>query len=205
MKKALRFLLILIFLPSMLFAAEPYYDKGSQIFSITAGVTVPMMYYNPSRNANGEYTGPELTFFPGSGPNNTHRTVGGIGAISYQVFLNPYFAIGGHLGFQFDFVNSGIVETTVPIFVKATYVPLQGKFEIPISLGAGLAYISYDGNSKLTFGCELEVGARYFITDEWGLGLNASFLVIPELYASAKEKISTMMYMPVTLTVSYRH
>lgn len=200
MKKALRFLLILIFLPGMLFAAEPYYDKGSQIFSITAGVTVPMMYYNP----HAENT-PDLTFFPGSEENTTRHTVGGIGAIAYQVFLNPYFAIGGHLGFQFDFSVSGTVATYVPIYVKATYVPLQGRFEIPISLGAGLLYTSFNDFSKLTFGCELEVGARYFITDEWGLGLNASFHVIPEIYTSEKTKISTMMFMPITLSVSYRH
>ena len=204
MRKPLRFILLLLLLPGMLFAAEPYYDSGSQIFNITAGFTTPMMYYNPGRNAQG-YEGPELTFFPGNGENNTHHTFGGLGAISYQVFINPYFAIGGQLGFQFDFVNSGLVSTVVPIFVKATYVPVQGRFEVPLSLGAGLAYISYDGSSKLTFGCELEVGARYFITDEWGLGLNASFLVIPELYSSNTVKMSTMMYMPVTLTVSYRH
>ena len=202
MKKTLRLLAALLLLPTLLFAAEPYYGDGSQIFNITAGVTVPFFYNNPNRAPE---QGPEWTFWPGDGVSQTHRTVGGVGAISYQVFLNPYIALGGELGFQFDFSRAGIVETNVPIFVKATAVPVQGKFEVPISLGAGLLYASYDGASKLTFGCQLEVGMRYFITDEWGVGINVGLYVFPEIYAGESSKMSTLSYLPATLTVSYRH
>ena len=202
MKKTLGILATLLLLPSLLFAAELYYDSGSQIFNITAGATVPFFYNYPDRDPD---QGPDWTFWPGDGPNRTHRSVGGVGAISYQVFLHPYFAIGGELGFQFDFSRAGIVETNVPIFVKATTVPVQGRFEVPISLGAGLLYTSYDGSSKLTFGCELEVGMRYFITDEWGVGINVGLYIFPELYAGNAGKMSTLAYIPATLTVSYRH
>ena len=93
----------------------------------------------------------------------------------------------------------------MPIFVKATAVPVQGRFEVPISIGAGLLYMSYDGASKLSFGCQFEVGIRYFITEAWGIGLNYGFYFFPEIYAGEPEKSSTMSYMPITLTVSYRH
>lgn len=202
MKKTLKALAALLLLPSLLFAAEPYYDSGSQIFNITAGATVPFFYHYPDRNSE---TGNDITFWPGDGLNRTHRSVGGIGAISYQVFVTPYIAVGGELGFQFDFSRAGLVETNVPIFVKATAVPVQGRFEVPISLGAGLLYASYDGSSKITFGCELELGVRYFITDEWGIGINTGIYVFPELYAGSKGKISTLSYIPATITVSYRH
>ncbi len=202
MKKKLRFLAALLLLPGLLFAAEPYYDSGSQIFNITAGVTVPFFYNDPN-NEDDIY----WTFGPGSSDDgHTNSTVGGVGAISYQVFVNPYLAIGGELGFQFDFqAKSKTVATNVPIFAKLTTVPVQGRFEVPISLGAGLVYSSYRGSSKLTFGCSVEAGVRYFITDEWGLGINVGFLFIPELYTSNTAKISTLSYIPATLTVSYRH
>ena len=204
MKKPLRLIMLILLIPGMLFAAEPYYDAGSQMFNITAGATVPFFYHNPSRNDQG-YQGPEWTFWPGDGADRTHRTVGGVGTISYQVFLHPYIALGGELGFQFDFARSGIVGTNVPIFVKATAIPVQGTVELPISIGAGLLYASYDGSSKITFGCEAEIGVRYFITDSWGVGINVGIYIFPELYASAPAKMSTLSYIPATLTVTYRH
>ena len=200
MKKTLRFIAALLVLPAFLFAAEPYYDSGSQIFNITAGATVPFFYHYPDHD-------PEWTFGPGSSDDgHTNSTIGGYGSISYQVFVNQYLALGGELGFQFDFqAKSGIVATNVPIFFKMTTVPVQGSFEVPLSLGAGLLYTSYDGASKLTLGCSFEVGIRYFITDEWGVGINAGMLFIPELYTSDAAKISTLSYIPATITVSYRH
>lgn len=200
MKKTLRFLAALLILPTLLFAADPYYDSGSQIFSITAGATVPFFYNYPGSDH-------EWTFWPGLAEDgHTNSTVGGIGAIAYQVFVNPYLAIGGELGFQFDFqAKSNIVATNVPIFFKLTTIPVQGKFEVPLSIGAGLLYTSYDGASKLTFGCEFEAGVRYFITDSWGVGVNVGLLFIPELYTTNSSKISTISYIPATITVSYRH
>ena len=200
MKKTLRFIAALLVLPAFLFAAEPYYDSGSQIFNITAGATVPFFYHYPDHD-------PEWTFGPGSSDDgHTNSTIGGYGSISYQVFVNPYLALGGELGFQFDFqAKSGIVATNVPIFFKMTTVPVQGSFEVPLSLGAGLLYTSYDGASKLTLGCSFEVGIRYFITDEWGVGINVGLYIFPEIYTSETTKISTMSYIPATITVSYRH
>ena len=199
MKKTLKLIAALLLLPATLFAADAYYDTGSQIFNITAGATVPFFYSNPSN------TDEPITMWPGDGEGNMHRTAGGVGAISYQVFVHPYIALGAELAFQFDFTRADIVQTNVPIFVKATAVPVQGRFEVPISIGAGLLYMSYDGASKLSFGCQFEVGIRYFITEAWGIGLNYGFYFFPEIYAGEPEKSSTMSYMPITLTVSYRH
>ena len=143
-----------ILIPLMLFlsvlsgvGAASYYDTGSQIFTITAGVTTPMSF-----TSNGE-----TMFWPGNGDNQTHHTIGGIGALSYQIFVTPYLAIGGELGYQFDFSRSGDVSTNVPITAKLTYVPLQGDFEIPLSRGVGIDYISYDSYSKITLCLTAEV------------------------------------------------
>ena len=195
MKRILIPLMLLILAVSTL-GAVPYYDTGSQIFTITAGVTTPLTYTNQGQN----WVGPGY-----DSERQTNHSIGGIGALSYQEFVNPYLAIGGELGYQFDFIADDNVCTNVPITAKLTYVPVQGDFEVPISLGIGADYISYDSYSKITFGLTFEIGMRYFFTESWGVGINAGLLVVPELYFDDTTKTGVMTYIPATLSVSYRH
>ena len=207
MKKFKIALMLLLLIPGMLSAAEPYYDSGSQMFSIKAGVTTPFFYYNPENdNSTNTNKNPVLSMWPGMGHDQTHRTIGGVASIAYQVFLNPYLALGGELGFQFDFANDGNVGTNVPIFMKLTYMPVQtGKIDVPISIGAGFLYAGYKDLSKITFGCEVELGVRFFITEAWGVGVNVGMYLFPEIYTSNTEWFSMMSYIPATISVTYRH
>ena len=184
-------------------SANPYYDAGSQMFTINVGPTVPFFTYNGANNK--AYFWPGINPAPPADPVNTNTLVGGIGSISYQVFLSPYWALGGELGYQFDFSRSGDVSTNVPITAKLTYVPVQGDFDIPISLGLGMDYISYDSYSKISFGLTFEVGFRYYFTESWGDGINTGLLVVPEVYFDRAEKNSVMTYIPATISVTYRH
>lgn len=185
--------LLVLLVPAL--GASTYYDAGSQMFTITAGVSTPLTYSSSGETMVG----------PGAGDRQTHHTIGGIGALSYQIFVTPHLAIGGELGYQFDFSRSGDVCTNVPITAKLTYIPLQGDFEIPISIGLGLDYISYDSYSKITLGATFEIGLRYFFTDSWGVGINTGLLVAPEIYFDRPTKDSVMTYLPATLSVTYRH
>ena len=195
MKRILISLMLLLAVASATAGAATYYDTGSQIFTITAGVSTPLTYTSGSFTAVG----------PGSGEKATHHTIGGIGALSYQIFINPYLALGGELGYQFDFSRSKDVCANVPITVKLTYVPVQGDFEIPLSIGFGIDYISYDSYSKISFGATAEIGFRYYFTDNWGIGINTGLLIAPEIYFNDQDKSAMMTYVPATLSVTYRH
>ena len=178
-------------MPFMLYA-RPYYDSGSQIFTINAGATIPM----------------SATWFDGRGTeywfSGTHQSVGAYASLSYEVFMNSYFAIGGQLGFMFDYSNAGKIFTNVPVLLKASVFPLQGKWELPISIGVGGAYMSYQEGGKFTFMATFEIGLRYYITDEWGVGVHTGIQVLPEFYI--KDINSGMFtYLPVTLSAAYRH
>ena len=202
MKKLTAIILLLLALPLYLTALPTYYDTGSQVFTISAGPTIPFFYYNPN---DPEFP---LTFGFGAGDGQTHHTVGGFGSISYQVFLNEYFAIGGELGYHFDFVRSNDVYTSVPILLKFTYVPLQGDFEIPISLGIGLDYIAISDYSSINLGVTFEIGMRYFFTNEWGAGITAGFHMVPEIYGvsgDSARKNSFYATVPLMVSVVYRH
>ena len=179
-------------------SAAPYYDTGSQIFTITAGPTVPLTMTT--------FKGEDNTLV-GPGEKGTHTTLGGYGSITYQVFTNPYIALGGELGYQFNFAMDGKIFTSVPILFKTTFFPVQGRFELPIGLGLGMDYISYDGMSLMSFGITADIGFRWYFTNEWGMGIHTGISVIPELYVT-EDKIdhnAISTFVPVTLSVAYRH
>ena len=197
MKKLTTILLIGCLTVLSVFAA-PYYDTGSQIFTITAGPTVPLTMTTFAGEGN---------TLVGPGEKGTHTTLGGYGSITYQVFTNPYVALGGELGYQFNFAMDDKIFTSVPMMFKTTFFPVQGRFELPIGLGIGMNYISFDGMSLMTFGVTADVGFRWYFNNEWGLGIHGGISVIPELYATDDKKDHNALatFVPITLSVAYRH
>ena len=108
---------------------------------------------------------------------------------------------------MFNFVIDGKLVTNVPIIAKATWLPVQGTIDIPISLGAGICYLSLsDGGSYLPFYVSAEIGLQYYFTENWGIGVNTGVWMIPEIYFSsaAKEKNAFATFLPATFMVTYR-
>ncbi len=195
MKKKLLIGFLLASLIMGLSAADggiPTYDKGWQMFSFRAGPVIPSFIYFPHA--------PSTTLSFG----DTRLKTGGYGAIRYQGFLSPYVALGGELGYLFDSSLSDLY-TSVPFLAKLTYIPVQGTFEIPLSLGLGFAYNSYRESSYLSFLAEAEVGVSYYFTESWGLSLSGGLTLIPELYfGDSSSKTALAGFMPITLSISYR-
>lgn len=207
MKKTLMLIAaVLLLIPSMMFAAEQrqtQYDLGSQMFTFKAGPTIPLFTYFPNRNPATD--GPK--FVSGIGEGHTGLKVGGYGSISYQAFVNPYIALGGEIGYSFAYAADENLYTMVPIQAKATFLPVQGTIDLPISLGFGGAYNTYRGGSIFTMFASLEVGFVWYFNENWGVGLNCGYWFIPEIYTRANQKVFTALgnIMPITLSVSYRH
>lgn len=195
MKKKLLIGLFMATLIMSISAADgqiPTYDKGSQMFSFRVGPVLPAFIYFPNAPSD------TLGFF------DTRLKTGGYGAIRYQGFLSPYLALGGELGYLFDSSRSDLF-TSVPFLAKLTYIPVQGTFEIPLSIGLGFAYNSYDESSYLSFLAEAEVGVSYYFTESWGLSLSTGLTLIPEIYfGDSSSKTAIAGFMPITLSISYR-
>ncbi len=197
MKKALIISILALVLPLVPAASAPYYyDVGDQVFAISAGPTTPLLYYNGNNDS--------LTIGPGFGEAGK-ISLGGLGSLSYQVFVTHQLAIGGELGYQFNFAPNWNVLTSVPIAVKLTYYPIQGKFELPISLSLGANYIAFEDHSRITMSVSAMIGFNYFITDEWGIGISAGLSLLPEFYFEAPEKNSIQLDVPTTISAIYRH
>ncbi len=197
MKRKSILIILLVLIPLFALSAEDYYDTSSQVFTITAGVDLP--FTNSYKKDDGGYT-TGLWW----GENGTHFNIGGYGSIDYEVFLNSKISIGGEVGYQFNRCTNERLFTQVPLLFRATYVPLQGKFELPISLGVGFSYLSYNDKSMFAMCFSLNVGLRYFFTDNWGIGLKSGINFVPELY-SKSEKNGLHTSIPCLLYVAYRH
>lgn len=110
--------------------------------------------------------------------------IGGIGTIGYHNFLTSKIALGIELGFSFNMTIGGHSLNAVPILFSGSYEPSIGKFSFPITLGIGLAWESY--NSKNYFPglvVKPQVGAHYRLTDSWSLGLESSYIFMPQFNA----------------------
>ncbi len=170
----------------------PTYDIGSQMFTFRAGPIIPSFIYMPNQDPN------LLTY------SDTGLKVGGYGAIRYQGFLSPYVALGGELGYIFNYARSDLY-TSVPFLAKLTYIPLQGKFELPLSFGVGFAYNSFRDSSYLSLIGEAEIGLSYFFSDSWGVSISGGLSVVPEIYfGSNADQTAIAGFLPITLSISYR-
>ncbi len=194
-KHIIIFLLVLLTLFSL--GAENYYETGSQVFMINVGADLPLT--NSYRSDDGSWkTGVWI------GENGTHFKVGGYGSLDYEVFINQKFSMGGEIGYLFNRCSDDKLFTEVPLLFKLSYVPLQGKFELPISLGVGFNYLSYNSKSMFALSSSLTIGPRFFFTDNWGVGIKSGINATFELYTkTAKNGIHTSI--PCLLYVSYRH
>ncbi len=186
---------LLVLIISFSLAAVPFYDTGSQRFTITAGASLPL----------------SITDFQsgktqvGIGEDNTHLKVGGYGSILYQIFVNEYIALGGEIGYMFNYDNEMILSD-VPIQMKATVFPVQGRVDIPISLGLGISFLSRGNSTMLTPYVSAELGFDFYFNNNWGLGVKSGIWLVPELYfLSGRNEFNALgTFIPVTLAVTYR-
>lgn len=197
MKKRKAIILLLLALLLTPAYSATFYDNGSQRFVINAGVNFPLTITTFS----------DSTTYFGMGYGNTNLSLGGYGSLTYQVFLNSFIALGGEIGYNFNFWVDDTLLTLVPLQAKLTFFPLQGRFDLPISLGVGGAYLSSGGSeTNVTLFASFELGFDYYITDHWGIGLKTGLWLVPELMtdsnATANNALAT--YIPLTIAATYR-
>lgn len=147
-------------------AADPY-GLGDQIFSINAGMIVPLFFHSIDGSVE---------------PALDHLTLGAIGTLQWGAFLNGNTTLGAELGGLFSFT---ILERTLillPINASLSYAIRFYPLELALSLGVGGTFIKLD--SDLYFGPFIKPGAALYwnYNAEWAFGLKAEYLWAAEFY-----------------------
>ena len=191
-------MVLILIAAAPVFARSTYYYAGDTMFSIRAGVDFPafITFYNDAERGT--------VFF-----DDTHIKLGGLASLAYQGFISENFALGGELGYVFNYSRSGLLLTTVPIMVKLSYFPGQtGKFDLALGLNLGGAFIRYNEGKYFAPAASLTINPTFYINENWGIGVETGLLMTLESYGSKndKNKASALAgLMPVALTLSYRH
>ena len=102
-------------------------QPGDQYLKISLGVVLPLNF--PDINSVFDDT--------------SKLNVGGMGTLGYHYFLNHYVAIGIEAGFGYNSTIGSNIFTYVPILATVTYQPTAGRFEFPLTLGAGFGWETY--------------------------------------------------------------
>ncbi len=198
-KKLILALVVVLMLAAVpAFARSTYYFAGDQVFSIRAGVDFPgfISFYNDSDRGT-------VSFW------DTHMKLGGFASIAYQGYISEYFALGGELGYVFNYSLSNKLLTTVPMTVKLTYVPVQtGRFDLAASLNLGGAFVRYDDGKFFAPFASITLTPSFFFTDNWGIGIESGVMATWEFYTKSNDKHDSSAFcglIPVTLALSYRH
>ncbi|MCR5732680.1 MAG: hypothetical protein K6G51_07070 [Sphaerochaetaceae bacterium] len=141
----------------------------------------------------------------GIGKDNTNLALGGNGAVTYQLFSSERIAIGGEIGYSFNNIIDDSIYSSVPLLFKATWMPVSGKIDIPVSFGAGLCYLAAsEGSSLFTAMASVDIGIDFYFKSHWGVGLLAGMWIIPEIYPTKSYKNGLGTFAPISIAITYR-
>jgi len=166
---------------------------GDQIFSINAGLFIPLFIHNPSP-ASGE-----------DAINSSNLSIGGTGSLYYGAYLNNNFQLGMEIGAMFSRSPNDNNFYMVPITFRGSYeFQLKNNlFSIPVFLGAGMCMTSYleDFHVDMIF----KPGAGFFwnYSSNWSFGTNMTYWWVPQIYPSDSELNRLGNFMDVSLSAVY--
>lgn len=150
--------------PDSTFEYEPI-RKGDQFIRMGLGLGIPL--FNLSSNEIETTTNLEL---------------GGTGIIGYSRFLNSKIALGGEIAFSFNSTLGDNLFFYLPITFKATYAFVFKRIHIPVSLGAGFAFQTYNTTNYFGPIIKPEIGAYYQFSPDWSYGATVAWNIIPQYY-----------------------
>lgn len=119
---------------------------------------------------------------------NGKLSTGGAGALGYHRFITSWFALGADVSFGYNPTIGENIFTYIPLIINATIQPTYGRFEFPISIGAGVAVENYLSNSYFPgLVIKPEAGVFYRVTPSWSFGLQGEFMYMPQWYNDSSD------------------
>ena len=167
------------------------YQLGDQIFSINAGLFIPLYYRNP-----GDFS---------TAP--TNLTLGGTGSLEYSSFINSTMTLGLSLKGMFAYTPTERLLSMFPITAKYTYyISNSYPFEFPLYVNAGFCISRLE--SETFYGPTIMpgAGAIWNMSSAWGFGVNMTYWWVPMWYGSSSEDVEKSRFgnfLDISLSATY--
>jgi len=122
--------------------------------------------------------------------------------LGFYTFLTENFAVGGDGNGTYALTIGDNIYFSVPIMARAMYQFSVKNFEIPVSLGTGVAIQTY--LERYYFGLIInpEVGVYYRFMAGWSAGIHCGVNILPQWYEN-KEYNRTGYIMDTGVSVRY--
>ncbi len=165
------------------------YDTGTQFYSLSAAPLFSLGISFPASQ---------------SPPDRDSMKTGGYISIGWEAFFNHTVSVGVELGYGFAKAVDDRRYNAVPVLVKGSYYLLDGIINVPVSLSAGLVYNSFDSQRYLGILLKPEIAAIFSLDEQWGIGLRAAYIAVPELYFGDNwDKSAVANFLTVQAAVTY--
>ena len=163
---------------------------GDQYIKIALGLCLPLNFPDFESTIKGD----------------SQLKLGGIGSLGYHYFLTSKMAIGFDVSFGFNVSIGSHVFNYVPFIAAFTYQPVAGRFEFPLTIGLGFAWESFGGKNYFPgLVVKPEAGAMFRLTESWSLGLEASYLLMPQFSSWYNDNAENFAGQFLTLSVTARY
>ena len=163
---------------------------GDQYIKLTLGLCLPLNFPNPVELFRGD----------------AQLSIGGMGTLGYHYLLSSKWIVGFDIGFGFNVSIGSHVFNYVPFVFSVTYQPTVWRLEFPLTLGIGFAWESFSGDNYFPgLVVKPEAGCMFRLTESWSLGLDASYLLMPqfsEWYGSGDENYAGQFF---TISLAARY
>jgi hypothetical protein len=155
------------FSASSLFAADApknqlsQYALGDQTLAINAGLFIPLFLM------------PTGTWLLAGNP--PQLSLGGVGTLSWAVYIAPQVRVGAELGGAFTFSPNSNLLLMLPILAKASYVFTIYPFEIPVTIAAGINLLKYVDQYYTDLLLRPGASLYWIFNSSWSFGLNLNY------------------------------
>ncbi|MDR1148836.1 MAG: hypothetical protein LBK66_09415 [Spirochaetaceae bacterium] len=161
------------------------YTRGDQTFNISLGVLLPLFF----TSASGDTLENKLS-------------VGGVGSLAYNYFLDSHIFLGGILAGSFSQTLGKNFLYMIPIAFTAGYQFVFRRFEFPLSLTVGgmtEQYLTYNGYWLFL---KPQASGFFRFNNDWSFGLNVAWWLAPQ-WTNIPEKDAVGNFMEITLSARY--
>ena len=177
--------------------------QGEMFIRFALGMSVPLFshfFNNPELGNNGYTNNAKLYGLP----------IGGSAAIDFMYYLEGNWGVGIELALQILQTQANY-QSLVAVGARGQYMIRRWPFDIPISVGLGVAFNSLyieDTENRLYAGPYIkpDFGFFYNINEKWSVGFNTTFWVVSEFYFSEDKKNQSNFsaFWDITLSARYR-